>query len=118
MPRAFPGLALAFIALARAAAAASEDVVVPDGQLPGDVRPTSYRLVLTVDPARERFDGKARIDVALDRSRTVLWLHGLGLAMRSATIALPGAPPVRARWEEVDPSGVAELRPDTAIGPG
>src|SRR5262245_3494324 len=118
MPHALPGLALVLVALSRAALGASEDVVVPDGQLPGDVRPTSYRLVLTVDPARDRFQGKARIDVELDRSRTVLWLHGRGLAMRSATIALPGAPPVRARWEEVDPSGVAELRPDTSVGPG
>src|SRR5262245_24355450 len=118
MPHALPGLALVLVALARAALAASEDVVVPDGQLPGDVRPTSYRLVLTVDPAGERFEGKARIDVELDRGRTVLWLHGRGLAMRSASIGLPGAPPVRARWEEVDPSGVAELRPDTSVGPG
>lgn len=122
-------LALLLLAAAVAAGAADppaaappapvsdEDRVVPDGPLPRDVRPRAYRLQLDVDPAADRFAGRARIDLDLDRPRANLWLHGADLAVRSAAVETPRGL-VPARWEQVDPTGVAELSLARPVGPG
>ena len=82
---------------------------VPLGRLPGDVRPTREALVLDIDPARERFSGIAEIAIHLDRPRDVVWLHGRGLAVRDAAITLASGIRIAARWDEVDPTGVARV---------
>ena len=80
----------------------------PLGPLPGDVRPTREALVLDIDPARERFGGTAELAIHLDRPRDQIWLHGRGLAVHRVTVTAGGAPIV-ARWDEVDPIGVARI---------
>jgi cytosol alanyl aminopeptidase len=80
----------------------------PLGPLPGDVRPTREALVLDIDPARDRFGGTAELAIHLDRPRDQIWLHGRGLAVHGVTVTAAGASIV-ARWDEVDPIGVARI---------
>ncbi|HWE22907.1 MAG TPA: M1 family peptidase, partial [Myxococcales bacterium] len=82
-------------------------------QLPRDVHPLHYALDMRIAPDEEHFAGTARIDVRLDEPRDVIWLHGRGLEVREATVA--GIP---ARYEQVNPEGLARLVTDRPIGPG
>jgi alanyl aminopeptidase len=81
----------------------------PLGRLPADVRPTRETLVLDIDPTRDRFGGTAEIAIHLDRPRDQIWLHGRGLAVHTATVTPASGPAIVARWEEVDPIGVARV---------
>ncbi len=81
---------------------------VPAGRLSDAVRPTAYRIDLTVDPNQERFSGKVEIDAVLKTGARFIDLHGRDLKMASA-IAVAGGKRVPARWFELDPSGVARL---------
>jgi alanyl aminopeptidase len=90
----------------------------PLGQLPRDVTPSSYEITLTVVPSEERFSGKAKIAVTLAQARSVLWLHGESMNVRSATITPENGSAIEARWEEVGPDGVAALRPAQAVPAG
>ena len=95
--------------LAMAASGAHAGEAIPRGQLPDDVRPDRYRLQLSVDPREERFSGVAEIDVTVARPVRSIWLHGLGLTVRSVTVASPLAG-LSASYEEVEPvNGVARV---------
>ncbi len=82
---------------------------MPLGPLPSDEHPTHERLSLTIDPEATRFGGTASIDLALERPRDVLWLHGRGLAVRSCALVSAKGEHVDATWSEADPSGVARV---------
>ncbi|HEX7841126.1 MAG TPA: M1 family aminopeptidase, partial [Kofleriaceae bacterium] len=71
--------------------------------------PVRESLALDIDPALERFTGTAEIVLHLDRPRDHVWLHGRGLEVTSAAITLPSGARLAARWDEVDPSGVARV---------
>ncbi|HEX2686175.1 MAG TPA: M1 family metallopeptidase, partial [Kofleriaceae bacterium] len=88
---------------------------VPQGPLPADVRPTHESLALDIDPARERFGGTADLALRLAHPRDILWLHGRGLAVSSATIALASGAKLVAHWEEVDPNGVVRVSLPRAV---
>jgi len=90
------------------ATAGLPDEPIPLGPLPADVRLTREALVLTVDPAVERFAGTAELAIHLDKPRRQIWLHGRGLAVSSATVTAGGAT-VAVRWDEVDPTGVVRV---------
>src|SRR5690242_12376965 len=57
-----------------------------DGRLPPGVRPTRYRLDLTIDPSKKSFSGRAAIGVAIERPTRAIVLHGPALTIRSATL--------------------------------
>lgn len=80
----------------------------PVGRLPDNVRPTAYRLDLTVDPSAARFSGHSEIDAVLAQATKTIFLHGKGLTVTSARVA-EGTKTYPARYSEVDPSGVARL---------
>jgi alanyl aminopeptidase len=82
---------------------------VPLGRLPDDVRPTRYRLEMTIIPERERFSGRVEIDVELDKPRQVVWLHGNHLVSKTATITPKGGAELTARYQQVDDGGVVKL---------
>src|SRR5690242_7052909 len=86
-------------------------------QLPRDVQPLSYALTITVDPAGDGFTGSARIDVRLDRARSVIWLHGRGLGVSRARVE-SGGEQLAATYEQVNPQGLSRLVLDRPIGPG
>lgn len=90
----------------------------PTERLPQDVRPAQAALFLHLDPRADRFAGTIEILVDLTRPRDVIWLHGKGLHVRSATVRAEGAAPAPAAYGEVDPSGVAALRLAQPVGPG
>jgi len=81
---------------------------VPLGRLPAGVKPTAYRLDLTVDPAKTDYAGHTEIDAEVAAPRSSLFLHGLGLQVASVT-ATVGGKTIMGKYAEVDPSGVARL---------
>ena len=57
----------------------------PEGRLPEGVRPTSYRLSLTIIPEQKTFSGTAVIGIELDEPSTTIWMHGEGLNVTRST---------------------------------
>ena len=49
---------------------------MPAGKLDGSVVPSTYRLDLTIDPAKERFSGHVEIDATSRKASRFVWLHG------------------------------------------
>lgn len=96
---------------------AHPEALVPLGRLDESVVPRAYRLDLTVDPSKERFAGRAEIDVVLARPASFIDLHGRDLAMRKA-VATFGEAELEGRWEQTDPTGVARLRFDRLLPAG
>jgi len=74
---------------ATAAEAPSKQPVIdptpPAFRLPGDVKPESYGLELTILPASDHVDGVVRIAAIVVRSTTVVWLNARGLTVATAT---------------------------------
>ena len=97
---------LALAATALAAPALAQEV--PVGRLPDTVRPTAYRIDLKVDPARPSYTGRVEIDAEVKAPTQTIFLHGLGLKVARADV-LVGGKLMKARYSEVDPSGVARL---------
>ncbi len=80
----------------------------PTGKLPDGVRPTSYRLSLTVIPEEETFSGTVVIGIDLAEPTRTIWMHGEGLDVSSvhgthATIRVPGT------WEQHTTDGVGRV---------
>jgi aminopeptidase N len=96
---------LAWAAVAHADATLSP----PLGRLPDLVKPTRYRLQLTIDPAAKDFSGHTEIDAVLAKSTRTIFLHGNGLRVSKAQITTEKPAAVSAKYTEVDDSGVARL---------
>ena len=90
----------------------------PTGRLPDAVRPTAYRLELSIDPAASEFGGHAEIDAILARPARTIFLHGRGLHMKRVLITRAGQAPVVAKYREVDSTGVAALDLPTELPAG
>ena len=101
-------LALSAPALAQPASPSSLPASFPEGRLDDAVKPSAYRLDLTVDPAKERFSGKVEIDAVLKAPSAALFIHGRDLAMRGvvATVAGKAYP---GTWKQLDDTGVAQI---------
>jgi alanyl aminopeptidase len=78
-------------------------------RLPSDTRPLAEALELRVDPGQDRFSGRATIDLALDRPRSVVWLHGRGLHVSRATLVPEGDAPIDATWQQRNDDGIAAI---------
>lgn len=89
-------------------AAPAPSAGIPKGRLSDAAVPQAYRLDLSIDPARERFSGRAEIDALLKERSASLFLHGRHLAMHKASATFGGRT-IPAQWRDVDASGVAEL---------
>ena len=94
--------------LAAATSAARALAPVPPGKLTGAVRPSAYRLDLTVDPSQERFSGHVEIDAALNAPSRFVDLHGRDLKI-SMVMATVGGKTFHGQWFQLDPSGVGRL---------
>ena len=98
--------------------AAPADEPVPGLRLAADVRPTRYALDLAIDPSRERFRGRAHIDVVLPRAQRAIYLHARALDVSDVTV-VAGGEEHAATWRAVDPErGLASIALDRAVGPG
>ena len=89
-------------------ATAQAAAAVPTGQLPGDVVPKAYRLALTIDPSQKDFSGHTEIDATLKRATRTIYLHGNELRVTSVKVHSKSGD-IGATYQQVDPSGVAQL---------
>jgi alanyl aminopeptidase len=71
-------------------AAASIPPPRADGRLPRQVRPTRYALDFVVDPAKERFSGRARIAVAVAEPTAAIVMNARGLTVKAAAVETAG----------------------------
>ncbi len=81
----------------------------PQLQLPKDARPTHQAISLTIDPLKPRFSGTAAIALQLDRPRSVVWMHGLGLHVTEAHLDVQGAR-LAAEYAQVNDAGLVRVR--------
>ncbi len=110
-------LSLALLTLFATLSSAAENGP-PPGRLPDTVRPTRYRLTLSIDPRQSEFSGETAIDVDVREPLSIIWLHGLGLKVRSASVSSQGRT-LAAHYEEVDhDTGVARLATDGVLAAG
>lgn len=122
--RTLPGLvvlaALALLPAAASLAAESADAAppVPTGRLGTAVVPGAYRLELRMLPDQPTFSGQGQIEVQVAAPTRVIYLHGNGLDVSSAVLTPAGGTPLVARYEQVDPLGVARLDFATAVPAG
>ena len=89
----------------------------PGGRLPEGVRPTSYRLSLTVIPEEETFSGTAVVGIELDEPSTTIWMHGEGLNV-TAIDASHATTRIPATWEQKTSDGVARVELQEALPAG
>ncbi|VWX53355.1 M1 family metallopeptidase [Novosphingobium sp. 9U] len=80
----------------------------PLGRLGDAVRPTAYRLDLTVDPAQARFSGHAEIAVVLAASAKEVFLHGRDLNV-GRVVAQVGSRTIPGAWSQLDRYGAARI---------
>ena len=71
----------------------------PTLRLPEGVRPTRYRLDLTLIPEQDSFQGRIEIDLHLDRPADTVWLNSRKLTIDSAKFIVEGRT-LRAKMEE------------------
>ncbi|MEM5517666.1 M1 family metallopeptidase [Henriciella sp. AS95] len=90
----------------------------PRGQLPDGVRPTAYRVDLTLDPRQQRFGGSVTMDVAFDQSATGFWLHGQGLEIKDVILSGRTLDEDDGYWRDVLKSGVAWVGFPRRVSPG
>jgi aminopeptidase N len=89
-------------------AVAAEQPNYPVGPLPATVKPTAYRLGLTIDPAQKDFNGHTEIDVVLSQPMRSIFLHGSALRVSRAEIRTKTGK-VALKYTEIEQSGVVRL---------
>jgi alanyl aminopeptidase len=96
----------------------------PDGpppllRLPPDVRPIRYALDLEIDPGQEAgLRGSVEIEIELQKARRIIWMHGLGLAVKSVSVTGAGGVTQEGRASTVHPTGVMRVEFPEPVGPG
>jgi aminopeptidase N len=88
--------------------AQAADTAIPKGRLPDTIKPTAYRIDLTIDPAKKAFGGHTEIDAQLAAPTQTLFLHGNGLRVSKVEVKA-GQTSVGAKYSEVEETGVARL---------
>jgi alanyl aminopeptidase len=89
----------------------------PEGRLPEGVRPTSYRLSLTIIPEQKTFSGTAVVGIELDEPSTTIWMHGEGLNV-IAIDASHATTRIPATWKQRTLDGVARVEFQEALPAG
>ncbi|HKU43327.1 MAG TPA: M1 family aminopeptidase [Polyangiales bacterium] len=90
---------------------------VKSDRLPGDVKPLSYTLELTVVPKSDRFSGKAQILVQVTTATPLVLLHAKGLNV-TAVHAVAGQNRLQGSYQQLNGDGVSALRFPQALPPG
>src|SRR5882724_5512223 len=63
------------------------DPAPPELRLPTTVRPLHHEVSLVIDPSTEDFTGSITIDLAVSEATSVVWLHGIEITLKSASLA-------------------------------
>ena len=69
---------------------AKADQQPPKLRLPDSVSPASYRVALTLDPAKDSFDGTIKIKVDIKEPVEIIWLNAAQLHPTSAVLKSSG----------------------------
>jgi aminopeptidase N len=101
-------LSVSLILLLAGIAQAQTEATFPAGPLPGTVKPKTYRLSLTVDPAQKEFSGHTEIDAVLTQPARSIFLHGSELRVSAANVQSKLGT-IAASYTELQNSGVARL---------
>ena len=94
------------------------DPKAPLGQLPDGVRPTHYRLELTLRPNEPRYSGVVEIDLELKAPQTDIYLHGRELTVAPVTARSPNGDTIGGTYAQVHASGVAKLMFESELPAG
>ncbi|WP_299597459.1 M1 family metallopeptidase [uncultured Microbulbifer sp.] len=83
----------------------------PAGKLPDGVRPSAYRLDLTLDPREDTFHGQVEIDIEIDKATDHIWMHGnnIDVANIKAIVPAEGDKIVPAHYRQMLDSGVVRV---------
>ena len=63
----------------------------PALRLPADAVPSSYKLELTLDPAKTDFSGEVTIELKVRKATGIVWLNQSGLSVSAAAVEQTGA---------------------------
>ena len=96
--------------------AAEVPVPVPGLRLPTDVRPTSERISLRLDPRAKTYTGTVRIPLAVSAPVTAFWLYAQDLTIRRAAVAQGGGE--RAARIATAPPDLLAIVPASPLAPG
>lgn len=96
--------------------AAGVPVPPPEFRLPTDVRPTSERISLRLDPRGTTYTGTVRIQLAVSAATPAFWLHARDLAVSRAAIVQGGAE--RAARIATAPPDLLGIVPASPLAPG
>ncbi|MGA8028089.1 MAG: M1 family metallopeptidase [Bryobacteraceae bacterium] len=93
----------------------------PTLRLPDTVAPTSYRVELTLDPAKDNFSGSIAIKVDVKQPLQTIWLNGTKINVQDASLttggkslaakAIPGGDDfIGLQFDSQVPTGAAEIK--------
>ena len=102
--------------LALALAAVASLPPAPPFSLDDEAVPARYRVELTIDPARDSFDGRIHIEIQLHKAVRVLWLNAADLSVSRARIEAHGR--VHAARPIAAPGELLALELPVPVGPG
>jgi alanyl aminopeptidase len=88
----------------------AEQTISPQGQLPTNISPTHYNLLLKIDPKKGVFSGEVTIKVTLTEATEQLWLHGKDLDVSQAIFITEQGETVSLIYQEMGHSGVVNLQ--------
>jgi alanyl aminopeptidase len=88
------------------------------GRLPEGVKPVGYTLALAVNPAMDYVTGTVKIDVQLESSTTLIWLHGQDLQVGEGYAVADNGKRHRLVYSQATEDGVARLDVTPALPAG
>lgn len=97
---------------------ASQDLDIPTGQLPRHVEPLHYDLHIHIDPSAQGFSGEVEIELTFKEEVKRFWLHGQQLNVDVIELKPSKGRKIKAHYQQVESTGVAEIKLDKSFGPG
>ncbi len=94
---------------ARTASKPKRKPQIPDGQLPHTVAPLAYTLAFTMDPAKPSYSGHEQIKIHIKKALDTIWLHGKGIQVKKAQLALADGKKLDIRYKQMNHDGVVML---------
>ncbi len=95
---------------------ATEPALDGYARLGTEVVPLRYELDLRIDPASERFSGRASIEIEIREATPTIRLHAADMHFRSASVEENSS--IRSIETELGPNGALRLRADPPFAAG
>lgn len=94
----------------------AEKKASPQGQLPDNIEPRAYELLLRVEPQQSHFSGVAKIHLEIKKPVKEIWLHGKDLEPSVVNLNTNEGP-LALEYKEMGHSGVIRLTAKETIAP-